>query len=230
MRHYSKRTALLRSAVTALLIILSMPTLPADAPAKDFVEQHREVPNAGFDELHVNLGADFARYRTVLIEEAPVSFVPRWVNVHRNAVSNRDIVRLRNHTADDLKAELIEKLTADGRYRIVETAELDTLLIRPEIINLNVASPGSGQHARLVDSPGYATLSLEMVDAFSGQTIVRLVDRRQARGPSGREYFLANPATNAREFRMMMAVWSERVRVQLDLLSASDHREIPSEN
>jgi hypothetical protein len=234
MSYPSKQKKSLGIAVICIALMLSVHSLRADDGAivqdeSDVANANLQQPairNAGFDELHVNTATDFSRYRTVLIEDAPVSFVTRWANVHRNVVSNRDIARLRKEMADVLKEELTEKLSADGRYRIVEEAEVDTLLIKPEIIDLNVAAPGSGQHTKLVDSAGYATLSLEMVDAFSGLPAVQLLDRKEARG-SGREYFMGNRSNNAREFRRMMAGWAERVRSQLDLLDVPRDAESP---
>jgi hypothetical protein len=234
MSYRSKRASFLGLTAAGLgLMLFTAQSLWADNETINQAENGAEsqvarspiIPNAGFDELHVNAGADFTRYRTVLIEDASIEFIPRWVNEHRSSVSNRDIARIKKTTADDLKAELAEKLSADDRYQIVEKAEIDTLLIKPAIVDLNVAAPGSGQNVKLVDSAGYATLSLEMVDAYSNQRIVKLLDRKDAKGSSGREYFMANRASNAREFKLMMAAWAERVRSQLDLLNAPRREE-----
>ncbi|WP_111642833.1 DUF3313 family protein [Marinimicrobium alkaliphilum] len=224
MSYQSKWVKCIGSAVAGLALALSAQSLVADNGAGDSAAEDPAIPNAGFDELHVNIGADFTRYQTVLIEDPSISFIPRWANTHRNVVNRREIARLERGIADDLKAELVEKLSADGRYRIVEEAEVDTLVIRPEIIDLNVAAPGS-RNVQLVDSAGYATLSLEMVDAFSDLPALRILDWKRAQGFSGRDYFMASRANNAREFRLMMAAWAERVRLQLDLLSASEQEE-----
>ena len=76
----------------------------------------------------------------------------------------------------------------------------NVLILRPAIINLDVSAPdtnSAGMQRAYTTSAGEMTLLLELLDATTGEVLVRIVDRRQAMDTGRMQW--SNSVTNAAE-------------------------------
>ena len=119
-----------------------------------------------------------------------------------------------------------EALQAPPAYKLVDSFAdgENVLILRPAIVNLDISAPDTntvGMQRVYTTSAGEMTLVLELVDGTTGETLVRIVDRRQARDISRLQW--SNSVTNAAEARRILRRWAEQLRKGLD--SVIDHPE-----
>jgi hypothetical protein len=110
-----------------------------------------------------------------------------------------------------------QELQEKGDYEVVAEAGEDVLLLRPEIIDLDVYAPdikSPGRNTTYTTSAGRMTLKMDLLDSATESLIGRAIDRRRAREDSfGR---MSNSVTNRAEADRMLRRWARILRDALD--------------
>ena len=126
---------------------------------------------------------------------------------------------------DNLKSwfqeAVVEALSGDGGYRIVDTPGPDVLRITAELIDLIVRIPtqGAGSRGRMaVRSYGEVTLVLEARDSQSGEILARAADRRDPTGNPTDELVQVVPGIVRANTRTLFEFWAGILRERLDEL------------
>ena len=119
--------------------------------------------------------------------------------------------------------ELDKALQKKGNLTKVDTADSNTLLFKPKVINLDIYAPDVQNSPSVTRSyvrqTGKATLFLEVYDSVSGAILGRWVDTRY---DPDRGYFdWANRVTNNERMRLVIRSWADRLVEGLNKLEAS---------
>jgi len=183
-----------------------------------------KIDSRRIDDLYWRPGASLGAYKRVMILTPAVAFRKDWQRDQNRdrGVSTRvtaaDMERIREALAkeflDQFKTELQEK----NGYEIVDTVGDDVLLLRPAIVNLDVAAPDVGGPTRVrsyVASAGQMTLYLELYDSATNELIGRAIDRREGRNMGG-TFQVANRITNLAEAGRILRQWAGILRRALD--------------
>lgn len=195
-----------------------------DGPAQKSHDGLELVPDSDVMGVWLRPGVDFSLYERVMIPEVPVAFRRGWqVQQNRssvNRITSRDVQRIKDETSSMLRDAIVKELSGDGGFDVVDTADTDVLLIRPQVVDLDVTAPdtrGTRTTHNLASSAGSATLYLELFDSVSGEILGRAVDQRVARTP-GDIMRMSNSVTNRSEAEKIFAGWADLLREGLDEL------------
>ena len=130
-------------------------------------------------------GADLAQFDKVMILDCYVEFKEHWekdYNLNQVGLSGRvthkDVARIKDNLAAEFKKVFTSELTKGG-HPVVNEPGPGVLLLRPAIINLDVAAPDIMRASRgntWVSSAGEMTLYLEVYDASSSELLARIID------------------------------------------------------
>jgi hypothetical protein len=184
-----------------------------------------DVPDTSFDGLqriegarvgvaYIDPQADFSEFRRVAILDPFVAFRSNWqrdANRSRSRnVNARDMERIKDDLQTLFRNVFTERLEAAG-FQIVNTANYDVLVLRPAIIDLDIAAPDvprPGRARTYTASGGAATLYLQLMDSVSGDVIGRAIDRSVARGIGGQMTW-TNRVTNTADARRAFGNWAD---------------------
>lgn len=189
-----------------------------------FASAQDEIAIPGFDGLepvegtrsgmaYIDPTADFSVFRRVAILDPFVAFRSNWqrdANRGRGRnINARDMERMRQDIAALFRSVFTERLEAAG-FQIVNAADYDVLVLRPAIIDLDIAAPdaSAGRSRTFSASAGAASLYLQLVDSVSGDVIGRALDRTVARRAGG-QLTWSNRVTNTAEARRAMGRWAD---------------------
>jgi len=194
----------------------------SDAPlTEDAIDGLVPVENSALGMAYVHPDADFGVFERVAILEPFVAFRSNWQRDQRrsrNRISANDMERIKADVARIFLEVFTETLEANDGYEVVDFAAHDVLLLRPAIIDLDVAAPdarSAGRSQTFSATAGSATLYLELFDSISGQKLARAADRRTVRNTGGR-VTASNRVTNTAEARRLFRRWAEILRERLD--------------
>jgi hypothetical protein len=159
------------------------------------------VPDSRLAIVYAEPGATLAGYRRVKLLDAYVAFKKNWERDQRSQSTSRltsdDIEKIKEGLAREF-AVVFTQVLEDGGYPVVDEVADDVLLLRPAIINLDVAAPDSaraGNTRSFVPSAGEMTLYLEAYDSVTSDLIAKAMDRKADRRNDG-YYTWANTVTN----------------------------------
>lgn len=181
--------------------------LPAQSP-----EGLRLVQNTKMAVVYLKDGADFSSYDKVAILDCFVAFRKDWERDQNQddpfRVRASDITRIKTDVADEFKKVFSKELTAKGET-VVETAGADVLLLRPAIINLDIAAPDTKEpDARSFSaSGGQMTLFLEIYDSVSSELLARIMDPEAATDFGS--MMVRNEVTNKADADRIMKKWAD---------------------
>lgn len=226
---------------TTLVALLALALLPGVVGAK---KQPKEPPQETHDGLvllpdrkvalaYMKPGADLSDYSKVMLLDTYVAFKKGW-DVRQQATSiykitAHDMNRIKEATAELFREVLEEKLSENDGFPIVDAPDMDVLLLRPAIIDLEVTSPDT-QTARsynFASTAGEATLYLELFDSVSGEILARALDHQVASNP-GQVMRYSNRVTNRAAAREVFASWAGALRRKLDMMHAMRMAEDPA--
>jgi hypothetical protein len=222
------------TAIMAVLVIVGAIGCASKTPSDESVSLPTSTsPGVSFDGLeriegarvavaYINPDADFGVYRRVMILNPYVAFRNNWQrdqNRRRTTtVRASDMERIKRDVAALFKTVFTERLEANEGFEVVDEADYDVLLLRPAIIDLDIAAPDNmtpGRSTTFSATAGAATLYIELFDSVSGSIIGRAADRQTARTASGPVSW-SNGVTNSAEARRMFRRWADRLRSFLD--------------
>jgi hypothetical protein len=173
------------------------------------------VPDSKMARAWVKPGVDFSQYTEVGLLDCLVSFKTNW-RMNHQGVRTRDMERIKSALSDEFRNVFTEAL-ATGGYPVVENADDHVLLIRPAIIDLDVAAPqtsSGGRSDSFTTSPGTMTLVVELYDSVSSEILARAIDRRRARNVGNIQW--TTSGTNRDAARKILGRWANLLVSRLD--------------
>lgn len=206
-----------------LVSLLAASIISAEEQALDELsfDNLKRVKDAKVAMAYIDPNADFSVFKRVAILEPYVAFRSNWQrDQNRNRVTNvssRDMDRIRADVATLMERVFTERLEAAG-YEVVTQANVDVLLLRPAIVDLDITAPdtrSAGRTRSYTTSSGAATLYLELFDSASGAIIGRAADRQSVQRAGGRMSW-SNSVTNSADARRMIGGWADLFVAFLD--------------
>lgn len=200
-------------AALAALALLALPALAGEYP-QETVEGLKLLPDTKVAAAWVHPEADFSQYRKFAILKPYVAFKKHWERDHRR-VSNRDMERIKEGLAN-LFVEVFTETLEEGGFEVVTAAGDDVLVLRPALIDLDVAAPDvmtGGRVTTYTASAGAVTIYIELLDSTTGALLARAIDRKAARDWG--TFQMTTSVSNVAEARRMLKHWAGLLRDRL---------------
>ena len=160
-------------------------------------------------------GTDLSIYTKVKLLDCYVDFVKDWQKDYNmdqiglnGRVRDKDAEAIKQRLADEFTKEFTKVLTEKG-FPVVTDVGADVLLLRPALINVDVAAPDiatAGRQGTLVRSAGSMTLYVEMYDSATSTLIARVVDPQSDKEGMAK---VANRVTNKAAADRILRHWAE---------------------
>jgi len=208
----------LRTILGAALAAALCAACASDTSTRNLEVTHdglERVPKSKVERAWVKPGVDFSQYTEVGLLDCFVSFKRNWRMSHPG-VGTRDMERITSALSDEFRKVFTEELE-NGGYPVVADADNHVLLIRPAIIDLDVAAPqtnSAGRSDSFTASPGVMTLVIELYDSVSNEILARAIDRRRARNVGNIRWTTAG--TNRDAARKILSRWANLLVSRLD--------------
>ena len=173
------------------------------------------VANSKAERAWVKPGVDFSQYTEVGLLDCFVSFKRNW-RMNHSGVRTRDMERIKSELSDEF-SKVFTKALESGGYPVVTDAAEHVLLIRPAIIDLDVAAPdtmSAGRSDSFTASPGIMTLVIELYDSESNEILARAIDRQRARNVGGIRW--TTSGTNRQAARKILKRWADLLVSRLE--------------
>ena len=220
----------IRVSLTILTLIFSFTTMSSVWAKKDlpaFNDEGMElVKNSDLATVYADPGADLSIYNRIMLLDATVAFKKNWKrNQNRSnplKVRDSDMVKIQQEVADIFREVFTQELV-DGGYVITDEVGEDVLLVKPEIVDLDVTAPdirSSARSSTYAESAGEMTLNLELFDSLTNDKIAKATDRKRDR-TSGLRMEWRTSVSNRADARYMMTAWAKALRSALDEARAS---------
>ena len=175
--------------------------------------------------VYIKPEAQLDIYNEFAIVPCEVAFRKNWQRDYNSSprssgqqIKERDIDRIKRELGEECTAFFTDALSEEPSYNLVTEWQQgqDVLLVRPNIVNLNITSPdvSSPSMTRSYSaSAGSMTLYLELIDAETSEVLVRAYDSK-ADPDSFVNY--ANKITNRQAADRMLKNWATRLREAMD--------------
>jgi hypothetical protein len=173
------------------------------------------VANSKVERAWVKPGVDFSQYTEAGLLDCFVSFRRNW-RMNHPGVRTRDMEKIKSALSDEFR-QVFTKALESGGYPVVTGAADHVLLIRPAIIDLDVAAPQSNSGGRsdsFTASAGTMTLVVELYDSVSNEILARAIDRRRARNVGYIQW--TTSGTNRNAARKILGRWADLLITRLD--------------
>ena len=175
--------------------------------------------------VYADPGADLSIYNRVMLLDATVAFKKNWKRDQNRGnplrVKDRDMVKIQEEVAAVFR-EVFTKELLDGGYEMADEAGEDVLLVKPAIVDLDVAAPdiqSSTITRSFSESAGEMTLNLELFDSITNDKIAKATDRKRDNRRGYMEW--RTSVSNRSDARRMMTGWAKDLRSALDEARAS---------
>ena len=223
-RSSSNRTAgaVRWAAVATLAALLS-------APAMAKKEQLPEVDQDGLHLIkdskvavaYTKPGASLEPYTRLKILDCFVDFQKDWQRDYNmdqlgldGRITDKDAEEIKKNLAAEFNKVFTEVLTKKG-FAIVDDVGPDVLLLRPALINVDVAAPDVariGMSRTYVRSAGAMTLYMEFYDSATSTLLARVVDPQADSDALAQQ---ANRVTNRAAADRILRSWAELLATHL---------------
>ncbi len=163
--------------------------------------------------------ADLSSYDKIMIAECEVSFRKNWQRDQNrdrrlsDQVRADDMERIRSDMAKRFNEIFTKELQEKGDFEVVDTAGEGVLLLRPEIVDLDIFAPdvqAPNSNRYFTTSAGRMTLKMDLLDASTEALVGRVIDRKRAREDTTLRR--ANSVTNRVEMDRIMRRWARILR------------------
>jgi len=219
----------IRVSVTILTLLFSFTIMSPVWAKKDLPAINDEgmelVENSNLATVYADPGADLSIYNRIMLLDATVAFKKHWKrNQNRSnplKVRDSDMVRIEEEVAEVFR-EVFTKELVDGGYEIADEVGEDVLLVKPAIVDLDIAAPDIPHATRsmsFAESAGEMTLNLELYDSLTNDKIAKATDRKRDRLDGRMDW--RNSVTNRQDAKRMMRGWAKGLRSALDEARAS---------
>ena len=208
----------LRTTLSAVLAAALCAACANDTSTRTLEVTHdglERVSDSRVKHAWIKPGVDFSQYTEVGLFDCFVSFKRNWRMSHPG-VGTRDMERITSALSDEFRKVFTEELE-NGGYPVVADADDHVLLVRPAIIDLDVAAPqtnSAGRSDSFTASPGVMTLVIELFDSVSNEILARAIDRRRARNVGNIQWTTAG--TNRDAARKILKRWANLLVSRLD--------------
>jgi len=170
--------------------------------------------------VYAQPGVDLSQYKRIYLSDIYIAFKKHWRrtqnNSHPDNVSVEDMVKIKAELSL-LFRDVFSKTLENGGYQLVTERDVDVLLIKPAIINLDIVVPDtrSATHGTsFAQSAGEMTLYLELYDSMTGDLIAKALDRQEDRQTG---YFQwQNHVSNRAAANRILQVWANVLKEGLD--------------
>lgn len=198
----------------------------AKAPPAETPDGLELVPKTKLNAVYRRPGATLEGYTEIGLVPCQVAFKQNWMKEHNrdaidlsSRVTQKDVDRIRDKLGAECDKYFRAALLEDPPYTLVEQFNRGepVLIVRPNIVNLDVTSPDLNQAGRSRSyntSAGEMTLVLELLDGTTGEVLARAYDRRSD-ADYGRMTW-SNGVTNKAAADRMLKDWAGRLRTALD--------------
>ena len=219
----------MKNLIVTLSMLMTLLTLGCASPSEtvptttpdglDLVRSDKHSAVYAKPEAQLDIYDEFA------IVPCEVAFRKNWQrdynSSHRSSgqqIKERDIDRIKRELGEECTTFFTDALSEEPSYNLVTEWQQgqDVLLVRPNIVNLNITSPdvSSPSMTRSYSaSAGSMTLYLELIDAETSEVLVRAYDSK-ADPDSFVNY--ANKITNRQAADRMLKNWATRLREAMD--------------
>jgi len=200
-------------------------------PAPQTYDGLELVPDTRFGEVYMRPGVDLSSYDSYGIEACEVAFRKNWQrdqNSSRldlgNRVTQQDVDRIKDALGAACDKYFRGALEQAPPYRLVESFGNGepVLVLRPAIINLDIAAPdvkSAGMQRVYTTEAGQMTLLLEALDGTTGEILLRIIDRQRGRDYGRLQW--TNSVTNQADARRILTRWAGQLRKGLDEVAVS---------
>ena len=177
----------------------------------------RKAQVRGLDLAFTRPGATLARYNKVRLDPVTVAFHRDWDPKRPGSLikmSTREKDEIRNGVGKIVHDEFVKALK--DRYQVVNENGPDVLGVAVKVVNLYVNAPdtGAARTYTMTLSAGEMTMLTELRDSESGETLARVVDRREGRQTG--LWTISGSVTNTGEAQAIAATWAKILRAGLD--------------
>jgi Protein of unknown function (DUF3313) len=215
-------TAILPLLATAFLSFPAQADVKADPEAAiAAVDGLALVEKDGWGEIYANPAVDWSVYTQIQLEDATVAFRRHWQRDQNRGdpfkVKNSDVENIKRELSEQFREVFTEELTQNGGYVMSDVAGENVLMIKPSIVDLNIAAPDTMRSYRsrqYTESSGEMTLKLELYDSVTGDLLATASDRKESiyRGYLQWTTGVSNRADSHR----MLQQWAQSLRERLD--------------
>ena len=211
-------------SATIITVLLSLAVFSPALAKKNLPAVNDEgmelVKNSDLATVYADPGADLSIYKRVMLLDATVAFKKNWKRDQNRGnslrVKDRDMVKIQEEVAKVFR-EVFTKELVDGGYEIAEEAGEDVLLVKPAIVDLDVAAPdiqSSGITRSFAESAGEMTLHIELFDSITNDKIARATDRKRDNRRGYMQW--RTSVSNRSDAKRMMSGWAKALRSALD--------------
>jgi hypothetical protein len=186
------------------------------------------VENSDLATVYADPGADLSIYKRIILLDATVAFKKNWKRDQNRGnplrVKDKDMIKIQEEVAS-LFQEVFTQELIDGGYAMADEPGEDVLLVKPAIVDLDVAAPDITSSTRtrsFSESAGGMTLNLELFDSITNDKIVKATDRR--RDPRLGYMEWRTSVSNRADAKRMMVSWAKGLTFTLDEARASTGR------
>lgn len=220
-KHHSLKLSFI--AIAAFMVMSCNSTNPTNAPQVS--PEGMELKKSTRSTIaYKKAGVDFSEYDKVQILPSAVAFKKNWKrNYNRDQVSlstrvsDADVIRMKADVAKLFDEVFKEEFGKSAKFPIVDKVGSNTLVIRPAIINLDVAAPDIKSSINVktyASEAGQATLFIELYDGVSGEILARAVNTAVAGDNSYHQW--ANRVSNRADAKRMIRKWAKALRIKFD--------------
>jgi hypothetical protein len=219
--------ALLLLSATAVTVACS--TAPA-APTETY-DGLVQVPDTRFGVVYKRPDADLSHYDSYGLADCEVAFKKNWQRDQNNSrmdlgnrVTQKDVDRIKDKLGEECGKYFREALEQAPPYQLVDSFSdgEQVLILRPAIINLDITAPdtrSAGMQRTYTTGAGEMTLLLELLDATTGEILVRVIDKQSSRETSYLQW--SSSVTNQADARRILSRWADQLRKGLDTVTSA---------
>lgn len=218
----------MKSLIKCSLISTVVTLLPMALAASDELPESTKdglvlQKNSKVAALYLKPGASLEAYDRIYLVDAYVAFKKDWQKDYNRQraglegrISDADMDRIKKDVASEFKRVFTEALEQGG-YQIATEAAPDVMILRPAIINLDIAAPDTstpGMRAIIVRSAGSLSLYAELYDSVTSDKFAEVLDAQE--DLQGGFAHTANRITNKAALDRVLNHWAGLLVKALD--------------
>lgn len=207
--------------VSLALCLSSASVLAKGEPPEVSLEGLTLVEKDRRGEIYADADVDWSEYSQIQLEQATVSFRKHWQRDQNRydpfKVRNKDVEKIKSGLSELFGTVFTEELTGNGGYQLADSPDADVMIIKPQIVDLDVHAPDTmtaGRTTSYTRQAGRMTLILEIYDSLSGDLIAKASHRQDAPDYGWMQW--TNSVSNNAEARRMLQKWATALRTRLD--------------
>ena len=203
------------------------PTVQTGPDAEVTVDGLHRVDNSVMALGYMKPDIDLRGYTALMLDPVSVSYQkdPQGRRRSTDIGAGSSNFALSSSQMENLKSwfqeAVVEALTGDGGYRIVDTPGPDVLRVTAELLDLIVRIPtqaSGGRTRTFTSSYGVVTLVVEARDSESGEILARAADRKDPTAASATDLVEVFPGRGRGDTQRLFESWADLMRERLDEL------------